>query len=123
MPNESKSKRSTTQPVARVSRGRFPADKYDEAKRLLAESAIPLAPAIQALKGLLYFHAGLDANTNTIVNVSFWETEQAARQMDTLAPMLAQRRIMEAAGVKFDKNANYETVWTLGGREPLVSSE
>jgi hypothetical protein len=122
MPNAS-NLRSTTQPVARVSRGHFAPDKYGEAKRLLAESAIPLAPAILALEGLLYFHAGLDANTNTIVNVSIWETEQAAKQMDTLAPMLAQRRIMEAAGVQFDKNANYETVWTLGGREPLVSSE
>jgi hypothetical protein len=36
--------------------------------------------------------------------------------------MLAQRRIMEAAGLQFDKNANYETIWTLGGRGPLVGS-
>ena len=123
MPNENRSKGSATRPVARVSRGHFSPDMYDEAKRLLAESLVPLGPAIQALEGLLYFHAGLDANTNTIVNVSLWETERAARQMDTLVPMLEQRRIMEAAGVQFDKNANYETVWTLGGREPLVSPE
>ena len=123
MQNENRSKRSATRPVARVSRGHFAPDMYDEAKRLLAESLVPLGPAIQALEGLLYFHAGLDANTNTIVNVSLWETERAARQMDTLVPMLEQRRIMEAAGVQFDKNANYETVWTLGGRAPLVSPE
>jgi hypothetical protein len=123
MQNESRLKRSAAQPVVRISRGHFGPEKYDQAKRLLAESAIPLGAAIQALEGLLYFHAGLDASTNTIVNVSFWETEPAARQMDTLAPMLAQRRIMEAAGVQFDTIANYETVWTLGGRGPLVSSE
>jgi hypothetical protein len=123
MQDESRLKKSATQPVVRISRGHFAPEKYDEVKRLLAESAIPLGPAILALEGLLYFHAGLDANTNTIVNVSIWETEQAARQMDTLAPMLAQRKIMETAGMQFDKNANYETIWTLAGRGPLVSSE
>jgi hypothetical protein len=35
--------------------------------------------------------------------------------MDTLAPMLAQRPILEAAGVQFDKIANYEPAWKLEG--------
>lgn len=38
----------------------------------------------------------------------------AAKQMDTLAPMLAQRPILEAAGVRFDRIANYESLWTVG---------
>jgi hypothetical protein len=118
MQNESRLKKNATQRVVRIARGHFAPEKYDEVKRLLAESAIPLGPAIQALEGMLYYHAGLDASTNTMVNVSIWETEQAARQMDTLAPMLAQRTIMQAAGVQFDKNANYGPTWTLDGRGP-----
>jgi hypothetical protein len=34
--------------------------------------------------------------------------------MNTLAPMLAQRPVLEAAGVVFDKIANYEPVWHFG---------
>lgn len=56
-------------------------------------------------------HAAVDADTNTVVNVSIWESEAAAKQMDTLALMLAQRPILEAAGVQFDKIANYEAAW------------
>jgi len=64
---------------------------------------------------LLYYHAGVDSATNTVVNVSIWETEQAAKEMDTLAPMLAQRQILESAGVQFDKIANYEPLWKITG--------
>jgi len=123
MQNEIRLKRNATQPVVRVSIGRFALEKYDEVKRLIAESAIPLGPAIQALEGLLYYHAGIEASTNTVVNISIWETKQAARQMDTPAPMLAQRPILEAAGVQFDKIANYEPAWKLEGMWSFGSSE
>jgi hypothetical protein len=43
--------------------------------------------------------------------------------MDTLAPMLAQRPILEAAGVQFDKIANFEPTWTLEGRWSFGSSD
>jgi hypothetical protein len=33
--------------------------------------------------------------------------------MDTLAEMLAQRPILEAAGVGFDKIATYEAAWSI----------
>lgn len=75
----------------------------------------PLGPAIEALEGLLYYHAAVDAVTNTVVNVSIWESEAAAKQMDTLAPMLAQRPVLEAAGVQFDRIANYEPLWKIEG--------
>ncbi len=116
MKDEIRSRKSAKDLVVRIARGQFAPEKYDKVERLLAESKIPLVPALQALEGLLYYHAGLDASTNTVVNVSIWETEQAARQMDTLAPMSEQRRIMEAAGVRFDKNTNYEPLWSLAGR-------
>jgi hypothetical protein len=116
MQNDSRKTKNSTQPVVRISKGRFPPEKFDEVKRLIAESAIPLGPAIQKLEGLLYYHAGVDASTNTIVNVSIWATERDAKQMDTLAPMLAQRPILEAAGVQFDKIANYEPAWKIEGK-------
>jgi hypothetical protein len=57
----------------------------------------------------------VDENTSTVVNVSIWENQQAAKQMDTLAAMLAQRPILEAVGVRFDKIANYEPSWKIEG--------
>jgi quinol monooxygenase YgiN len=107
--------KNAKQPVVRVSRGRFAPEKYAEVKRLMEEAATPLVPAIQSLPGLLYYHAAVDGSTNTVVNVSVWESEQAAKQMDTLAPMLAQRPILEGAGVQFDKIANYEPLWKIEG--------
>jgi hypothetical protein len=108
-------------PVVRVSRGTFAPEKLAEVQRLIAASERVLAPAIRALVGLLYYHAGVDAHTNTVVNVSVWVDETSAKQMDTLAPMLAQRPILESAGVRFDRIANYapawkiEQVWKYGG--------
>jgi quinol monooxygenase YgiN len=107
--------KNAKQPIVRVSKGRFAPEKYAEIKRLIDESAAPLVPAIERLAGLLYYHAAVDASTNTVVNISTWESEQAAKQMDTLAPMLAQRPILEAAGVQFDKIANYEAAWKIEG--------
>jgi hypothetical protein len=114
MQNESRLKKNGTKPVVRISIGHFAPEKYDEVNWLIAESAILLRPAIQALEGLLCYHVGLDASTNIVVNLSIWETEQGARQMDTLAPMLAQRPIL-AAGMQFDKIANDTPAWKLEG--------
>ncbi len=108
-------KKNAKVPVVRISKGRFAPDRYDEVKRLIDQSATPLVPAIQKLRGLLYYHAAVDQVTSTVVNVSVWENLEAARQMDTLRPMLAQRPILEAAGVQFDQIANYEPAWKIEG--------
>ncbi len=108
---------SMAKAIVRISKGRFSAEKYEEVKRLIEESAGPLVPALRGLRGLLYYHAGVDPETNTLVNVSIWEDLAAAQQLDTLAAMLAQRPILEAAGVTFDRIANYEPLWTI---EPEV---
>jgi quinol monooxygenase YgiN len=100
-------------PVVRISRGQFESAQYDEVHRLIKESAEPLVPAIKQLRGLLYYHVGVDRVTNTVVNVSIWADLDAAKQMDTLAPMLAQRPILEQAGVHFDQIANYEPLWAI----------
>lgn len=104
---------SMAKPIVRISKGRFSAEQYGEVKRLIEESAGPLVPALRGLRGLLYYHTGVDPETHTVVNVSIWEDLAAAKQMDTLAPMLAQRPILEAAGVTFERIANYEPLWTI----------
>lgn len=38
-----------------------------------------------------------------VVNASTCDSMEAAKQLDSLAPMLAQRPILESAGVTFDK--------------------
>ena len=103
----------TTDPIVRISKGHFAPAHYDEVRRLIEESAGPLVPAIKQLHGLIYYHAAVDPVTNTVVNVSIWTDLDAAKQMDTLAPMLAERPILEQAGVQFDRIANYEPLWTI----------
>ena len=75
-------RKGTEQPVIRISKGHFEPGKYAEIAGLIADSAAPLVPALDALEGLLYYHASVDENTNTVVNVSVWESEEAAKQMD-----------------------------------------
>jgi hypothetical protein len=62
MQNESRFKKGATQPAARISKDHFAPENYDEVKGLIAEPATALGPAIQALKGLLYDHVGLNAS-------------------------------------------------------------
>lgn len=102
-----------TDPIVRISKGHFSSSRYEEVRRLIEESAKPLVPALKQLRGLIYYHAAVDPVTNTVVNVSIWTDIDAAKQMDTLAPMLAQRPILEQAGVQFDRIANYEPLWTI----------
>jgi len=103
--------------VVRISRGCFEPVQFAEVKRLIEESATALVPAIKRLGGLLYYHAAVDAGSSTVVNVSIWANMDAANQMSTLAQMLAQRLILEAAGVVFDKIVNYEPLWKI---EPVA---
>ena len=107
----------TTYPIVRISRGHFPSTQYNEVRQLIEAGAEPLVPAIKQLRGLIYYHVAVDPVTNTVVNVSIWTDLDAAKQMDTLAPMLAQRPIVERAGVQFDKIANYEPLWTIPAAE------
>ncbi|MDQ2715385.1 MAG: hypothetical protein M3Z08_10805 [Chloroflexota bacterium] len=102
-----------TSPVVRISKGRFAPTQYAEIHRLTEESAKPLIPAIKRLRGLLYYSAGVDPVTNTFINISIWTDLAAAKQMDTLPEMLAERPIMEQAGVQFDAIANYESLWVI----------
>lgn len=102
-----------TKPIVRISRGRFAPERYEQIKKLIEESAAPLVPVLRKLHGLVYYHAAVDRETSTVLNVSIWEDLAAAKQMDTLQEMLAQRPILEGAGVTFDRIANYEPLWEI----------
>jgi hypothetical protein len=100
-------------PVVRISKGRFDLERLAEAEPLLRDGEAALQEPIEALNGLLHYYVGIDRENGYLTNVSVWETLADAHQMDTLAPMLAQRPILEAAGVTFDTITNHETLWTI----------
>ncbi len=107
-------KERKSMPVVRISRGSFDPSLYAKVKERLTASQEPLIPALKQLKGLLHYYAGIEAGSNTMINVSVWATLADAQQMDTLAPMLALAKEFNAMGVKFERPIiNYETVWEL----------
>ena len=100
-------------PVVRISKGRFDLSRLAEAERLLAQSETALREPLQGLAGLLHYYVGLDRELGYLTNVSVWDTNADAHEMDTLQPMLAQRPILEAAGISFETITNHETIWTI----------
>lgn len=99
--------------VVRISKGKFAADQVAEAERLLRESEAALREALEGLDGLLHYYVGIDRELGYLTNVSVWASSADAHQMDSLQPMLAQRPILEAAGVGFEPITNHETLWTI----------
>ena len=100
-------------PVVRISKGNFDPANAADAERLLVESERALRQPLSTLSGLLHYYVGLDKAKGQLVNVSVWETLENAHQMDTLKEMLAQRPILEAAGIVFEPITNHETLWTI----------
>jgi hypothetical protein len=111
---QKKSKGKTEMLVVRISRGSFDPALYEKVKERLTASQESLIPAIKQLKGLQHYYAGIEASSNTMINVSVWATLADAQQMSTLAPMLALAQEFTALGVKFERPIiNYETVWEI----------
>jgi hypothetical protein len=84
-----------------------------EAERLLIDSEAALREPLQQLGGLLHYYVGIDREQSFLTNVSVWETLEDAHQMDSLQVMLAQRPILQAAGISFERISNHDTVWTI----------
>jgi hypothetical protein len=99
--------------VVRISRGKFDLSDAAEAERLLAESEAALRAPLQELRGLVHYYVGIDRELGYVVNVSVWQTLEDAHQMDGLQAMVAQRPILEAAGVGFQPITNHETLWAI----------
>ena len=100
--------------VVRISKGKIQLDRLVEAEQLLVQSERDLRSALEALDGLLHYYVGIDREKGFLTNVSIWSSLEAAHQMDRLQEMLAQRPILEAAGVQFELISNHETLWTIG---------
>jgi hypothetical protein len=99
--------------VVRISKGRFDLTNLDQAERLLAASEQALRAPLRQLTGLLHYYVGIDREQGYLTNVSVWETLEDAHQMDALTAMLAQRPILEQAGVSFEPITNNETIWAI----------
>jgi hypothetical protein len=99
--------------VVRVSKGRIDLADIEQAEQLLAASEQALREPLGELTGLLHYYVGIDRELGYLTNVSVWETLEAADQMNTLAAMLAQRPILEQAGVTFEPITNHETIWAI----------
>jgi hypothetical protein len=103
--------------VVRVSKGRFNLASIEELQQLLAASEAALRDPLQGLNGLLHYYVGIDREQGFLTNVSVWMTLRDAHQMDTLPAMLAQRPLLEQAGVSFEPITNHETLWSIGASE------
>lgn len=82
--------------------------------RQLDASQQSLVPAIQQLNGLIAYYAGADPVSNTMVNVSIWDSIDAAEQMASLPEMQALAGEFQELGVDFERPiVNYDSPWQI----------
>ena len=89
----------------------FPCDVGDDAQ--IDGLFTSLKQHWDSLDGLVHYYVGIDRVRGALTNVSVWDSLDHAHQMDTLPAMLAQRPILEAAGVSFQPITNHETLWVI----------
>ena len=99
--------------IVRISKGRFELERVDEVERLLAASEEALRAPLRELPGLVRYYVGIDRDVGAVTNTSVWDTIEHARAMNELQPMLAQRPLLEGAGVVFETITNHEVLWSL----------
>jgi hypothetical protein len=99
--------------VVRISKGSFDIGDVEHARLLLRDSEDALRHVLVELPGLIHYYVGVDAEQGYLTNVSVWDTLEHAHQMDTLPEMLAQRPILEAAGVGFEAITNHQVIWAI----------
>lgn len=99
--------------VVRVSHATFDPARYPEVEQMTRDSGEYLKPAIGRLPGLLDYYATC-LPAGTMFHVSVWESEAAARQMESLKEMVVDaRQAAEAVGVTFVPIVNCPVLWTL----------
>jgi hypothetical protein len=99
--------------VVRVSRGNFAPGRFAEVDAVNKKVSEYLIPAIQRLPGLIHFYVGVSPE-GSVVNVSVWNSDEHAAQMDRLTEMTVDARgEMEAVGVTFAPIVNYPINWTI----------
>jgi hypothetical protein len=99
--------------VVRLSRGTFDPSRFAEVDAVNEKVSAYLIPAIQRLPGLLHWYAGVSPE-GSIVNISVWDADEHAAQMDRLTEMTVDARgEMEAVDVAFTPIVNYPVSWTI----------
>lgn len=98
----------------RISRGRYKPELHAEVTARLNQSSKTLVPAIKALPGCLSYYAGSDETSNTMINVSVWDSLEHAQAMGSLREMAALAKEFIALGVEFERPiVNYPVLWSL----------
>lgn len=101
--------------VIRISRATFDPSRFAEVDAASKMTSKYIIPALKQLPGLIHFYAGVSPR-GSIVQVSVWDTDEHASQLNTLKEMVIDgRRDMEAAGVTFTPITNYpiDQTWTV----------
>ena len=99
--------------IVRISKGTFDRARLPDAEAALVASEAALRTALEQMPGLLHYYVGIDRHAMQLTNVSVWDTLDHAQAMSSLQEMLAQRPVLEAAGVTFEAITNHEVLWSL----------
>jgi hypothetical protein len=99
--------------VVRVSRATFDPSRFAEVDAMNKKTSEYLIPAIRRLPGLIHFYAGVSPE-GSAVQVSVWDSDKHAAQLDRLEEMVVVARgEAEAVGVTFTPIVNYPVNWTI----------
>ena len=61
----------------------------------------------------MHYYVAIDRVEGQLTNVSVWDSLEHAQAMSQLPEMLAQRPILESAGVTFDVITNNDVLWSI----------
>ncbi|MBU3064338.1 hypothetical protein KO481_22740 [Nocardia sp. NEAU-G5] len=100
--------------VVRVSRATFAPNLFAEVDTLNTKQAEYLIPAIEQLPGLIHFYSGVSPE-GSIMQISVWDTDEHAAQLNGLKEMaVVARGEAEAVGVTFERPiVHYPIDWTI----------
>jgi hypothetical protein len=99
--------------VVRVSRVSFDPSLFAEVDTLSTKQAEYLIPAIKRLPGLLHWYSGV--TPEGFVQISVWDSNEHAAQMDHLKEMavIARGEMTAIGGLTFHPIVNYPITWTI----------
>ena len=99
--------------AVRVSRATFDPGRFAEVDAMNTKTSAYLIPAIRRLPGLIHFYAGVSPE-GSAVQVSVWDSDEHAAQLDQLTEMIIDARgEAEAVGVTFTPIVSYPINWTI----------
>lgn len=101
--------------VIRISRANFDPSLFAEVDAMSKKTSEYIIPALRRLPGLIHFYAGVSPK-GSVVQVSVWDSDEHAAQLNTLKEMVVDgRRDMETVGVTFTPIVVYliDQAWTV----------